>query len=91
MSGWPFESVRSLEIRLAAAKQREADLAATYCLKCKGSGWFEDTTYDRTGAWCKCSTCYGTGWPIGRVRQALDQAFKGAVKASPGDNERADT
>jgi hypothetical protein len=80
----PFESVRDLEARLAAARKREADLAATFCLECKGAGWFEDTTYDRTGAWCVCSKCYGTGWPIGRVRQALDQAFKGHFKPKPG-------
>ena len=55
------DSVFDLKRRLAIAEKREADLAATHCLGCNGAGWFDDTTYDRTGAWSKCSKCYGTG------------------------------
>lgn len=77
------DSVRDLEQRLAAAKKREADLAATHCLKCNGAGWWEDTTYDRTGAWVKCRTCEGTGWPLGRVLAAYDAAFAKHVQSKP--------
>ena len=77
------DSVRDLERRLAAARKREADLAASHCLKCDGAGWFSDTTYFRTGSWTECGHCYGTGWPTGRVRQALDAAFQNHIKPNP--------
>jgi len=79
------DSVIDLERRLAAAKKRESDLAATHCLQCKGAGWFDDTTYSRTGAWSKCGECYGTGWPKGRVRQVFDDAFAKHVQPKPNN------
>ncbi|GAA4218738.1 hypothetical protein GGQ68_002538 [Sagittula marina] len=81
--GRRHDSVADLERRLAAAKKREADAAASHCLKCNGAGWFEDTTYDRTGAWAKCGHCHGTGWPIGRVRRVFDAAFAKHVQPKP--------
>lgn len=77
------DSVFDLERRLAAARKREADLATTHCLHCSGEGWFQDTTYDRTGTWVTCRHCYGTGWPAGRVRQVFDAAFAKHVKPKP--------
>lgn len=78
------DSVTDLKVRLAAAEKREADAAAPYCLKCEGAGWWEDTTYDRTGSWVKCGDCHGTGWPKGRVRMVLDTAFGKHVRSRPG-------
>lgn len=38
-----------------------AYLKITACTKCEGTGGFYDTTYDRTGEWCDCGSCGGTG------------------------------
>lgn len=81
-----YESVWDLERRLAIAKKREADMASMVCLRCDGAGWLNDTTYNRTGETFVCATCYGTGWPIGRVRQAIDQAFSKNIRPKPVEN-----
>lgn len=42
------------------------------CRSCRGEGGFDDTTYDRTGAWTFCNRCGGTG--------LSDEGFRDFVK-----------
>jgi hypothetical protein len=44
--------------KLALARKA---LIPTKCTSCDGKGGFEDTTYDRTGAWVSCNLCQGAG------------------------------
>ncbi len=55
--------VEKLQQDLAAARARVSEFTACYvtCPECSGKKGFEDTTYDRTGAWCPCNHCEGHG------------------------------
>lgn len=60
--------------RAAIAKYLQVDV----CVSCKGKGGFLDSTYDRTGTWCSCNHCGGTGMSFSRVK--LNQLMGWKVK-----------
>lgn len=79
-----MDTVADLERRLARAQAKEA-FAKENCTTCAGTGWFEDSTYDRCGVTTRCYTCNGTGLPEARVKEIITAALAPFVKPKPAD------
>lgn len=69
-----MDDIDDLKRRLKIAEKKAADKLLR-CAECDGIGYYNDTTYDRTGDKTRCYKCYGTGLPEKTIQKILDDAF----------------
>lgn len=82
-----MKTAAELRVELAQAEAQEAK-AKVICIHCDGAGWFEDTTYDRSGdTYAKCSHCRGTGLPEPDVKAIIAAALAPHMKPRPASAE----